>query len=34
MWNLLSSAHDVIIGTSTEITMAFEKVANQNILDS
>eukprot|EP00978_Attheya_sp_CCMP212_P027975 scaffold95216_cov68-Attheya_sp.AAC.13 len=34
MWNLLTSAHDVNIGTTTEITVAFEKVANQNILDS
>eukprot|EP00978_Attheya_sp_CCMP212_P041646 scaffold241494_cov54-Attheya_sp.AAC.1 len=25
MWNLLTSAHDVNIGTGTEITAAFEK---------
>eukprot|EP00978_Attheya_sp_CCMP212_P003905 scaffold8341_cov57-Attheya_sp.AAC.2 len=29
MWNLLTSAHDVNIRTGTEITAAFEKVANQ-----
>eukprot|EP00978_Attheya_sp_CCMP212_P011928 scaffold29628_cov72-Attheya_sp.AAC.2 len=34
LWNLLKSAHDVNIGTSAEITLKFEKVANQNILDS